>query len=540
MIEEAFHLLRTAPLAHLAIYYIGVLPFIMAMLFFWSDMSRSGSAASRAVPGALGVGGAYLWMKVWQALFTRQMWRRLNPDGDMPRLTPLRFLRATSAQLLLHATAMPVLLFSAIIAVPFGWAFAFYQNVTVFAYTSEFEDRTLRRLTSKASRQTHFLPMAHHVMLFHLSLFSLFVLINTAMLLASLPWLVKFVTGVHSVFTTNPGAAIFNSTFLAASVAIAFACLGPLFKTFYVLRCFYGLSRETGTDLLGKLHYIQKAQKVLLIAVLACGWLAVPEKISAQEESAAPVSVKPSDLEASIGKVIQRSEYQWRLPREEGANSGMEEDGMVGRFFQRVGSSLKGFMSDVFKAIRDLFKGKSVPSGSSGPGWFNNLGFLAGLGSLKGILVIASVIALIVLLGLLVRAMVNRRSEDFIDEGEGGMGEVDLESEEILADQLPEDAWMKLAREQLAKGEHRLALRALFLANLAHLAERGVIKIIKSKTNRDYRSEVERKARGEASVIEAFGANVRTFDRVWYGMHPVDDAVFEAFSTNYERVKSNE
>ena len=47
LLEEAFHLLRLAPASTLAIYYLGSLPFILALLFFWSDMSRSAFAAQR-------------------------------------------------------------------------------------------------------------------------------------------------------------------------------------------------------------------------------------------------------------------------------------------------------------------------------------------------------------------------------------------------------------------------------------------------------------------------------------------------------------
>ena len=41
LIEEAVHLLRRAPGPVLAIYYFGSLPFVLALLYFWADMSRS-------------------------------------------------------------------------------------------------------------------------------------------------------------------------------------------------------------------------------------------------------------------------------------------------------------------------------------------------------------------------------------------------------------------------------------------------------------------------------------------------------------------
>ncbi len=51
MIEEAVHLLRSAPASLLCAYYLGTLPFALGLLYFWADMSR-GSFAERRLPVA--------------------------------------------------------------------------------------------------------------------------------------------------------------------------------------------------------------------------------------------------------------------------------------------------------------------------------------------------------------------------------------------------------------------------------------------------------------------------------------------------------
>ena len=122
-------------------------------------------------------------------------------------------------------------------------------------------------------------------------------------------------------------------------------------------------------------------------------------------------------------------------------------------------------------------------------------------------------------------------------DDETDTGVINLESEELLADELPEDEWLKMAREQVEKGEPRLAVRALFLACLAHLAARSFLRIVKSKSNRDYRSELQMKARGQQQVLDSFSDNVRMFECVWYGMHEPTDALLMAFTENYERIK---
>ena len=44
IIEEAVHILRSAPGSLLSVYYIGSVPFILGLLYFWADMSRSAKA----------------------------------------------------------------------------------------------------------------------------------------------------------------------------------------------------------------------------------------------------------------------------------------------------------------------------------------------------------------------------------------------------------------------------------------------------------------------------------------------------------------
>jgi hypothetical protein len=95
-----------------------------------------------------------------------------------------------------------------------------------------------------------------------------------------------------------------------------------------------------------------------------------------------------------------------------------------------------------------------------------------------------------------------------------------------------------MAREQLAAGDLRLALRALYLASLAHLAERGLVKLEKFKSNRDYEREVLRRARALPEVRDAFSDNVGAFDRAWYGLHEVTRDGVSRFEQNLERIRT--
>jgi hypothetical protein len=114
----------------------------------------------------------------------------------------------------------------------------------------------------------------------------------------------------------------------------------------------------------------------------------------------------------------------------------------------------------------------------------------------------------------------------------------DLNDEHVAADQLPVDGWLKLAQELAAQGEPRLALRALYLACLAALAEREWIRIRKSKSNREYERELARRAHSRPGLLENFTQAVLVFERAWYGRHEVTPEGLDWFQAHYERIKT--
>ena len=69
LIDEAVHLLRRAPAGLLAVYYVGAMPFVLGLLYFWADMSRSAFAEKHLAASALGLAGLFIWMKCCQSVF---------------------------------------------------------------------------------------------------------------------------------------------------------------------------------------------------------------------------------------------------------------------------------------------------------------------------------------------------------------------------------------------------------------------------------------------------------------------------------------
>ena len=133
-----------------------------------------------------------------------------------------------------------------------------------------------------------------------------------------------------------------------------------------------------------------------------------------------------------------------------------------------------------------------------------------------------------------------RWMRQYVEDADGGAGAIDLEAEDVFAGELEEDEWLVLAREKVDAGEYRLAIRALFLACLATLSERKLVRLERSKTNRDYQRELELKARGERGVQSDFVASTVAFEETWYGDHEAGPPQVDRVQGYFRRLAGRE
>lgn len=555
LLEEAFHALRVAPLSVLALYYVGSVPFVLALFYFWADMSRSSYASQDAALASLLVGAAYFWMKIWQAVFCRQMWTQLNAGDESLAWSRERVFGYLAAQVLIQSTAIPVLAGALICMVPLAWVYAFYQNVSALGLTQDYGNEPLRHLTRDAVRQSHWAWGSNHLLLVVLMVFSLFVWMSVMITAVYLPMLAKMLLGIDSVFTMNPVATLMNSTFVFGTVLLVFLCVSPLTKTLYVIRCFYGQSRTTGADLLSRLAALKKGGeelhsggssknhlgRVVLLFLLVAVSAAQTEAFAVPSPEIGPSAGKggmvssdrasPEEFVEAVKDTLKAKHFQWRLSREETKDG---EGGGVKGFVKSLLESAVSLAKKGFKMAGELLerlfggnKEKKVMGGFKGWEEFDLIGSISTM-------VLAVFIVLVV-----VKMIIGRRAQAGVQEARAEVaGVIDLESEAVVATQLPEDEWMRMAREKIGKGEYRLAVRALFLASLAHLGERGLLKVARFKSNNDYHGELSLKARSMPEVIDAFSENVGLFEWVWYGLHEAGDDLVEHFTSNYERITS--
>jgi hypothetical protein len=547
LLEEATHLLRTLSPAALASYYVGTLPLVLGVLYFCADMSRSPFADQHLASASLGLAALFLWMKFWQSYFIRNV-RSVLSGSPPPVLTGPQRARILATQAALQPLGLFLLPLAFILTLPSAWVYAFFQNLTVL---SDGDTSDLRPLVSRSIRQARLWPRQNHVVFALLLTFGFCVFLNWATLCFILPGLVKMLFGIESVFTRNP-ITLLNTTFFAVIFGMTYLCVDPIAKAVYALRCFYGESLASGEDLKSELKQFSALNRMaacllLLLALAATGstaraiaWQGQSEGIPALLEATqdpptrSPASVSPDELERAIKQVAQESKYAWRMPREKLAEAENDHQGVIDRFLDRAGKMVRQWLKDfgqwLDRWMRKLFfRQRQFGSGGSGYGWIMTQELL--IYGLAGA-------ALLALGYVAYRIWQNRAPKKVAVASEPILPVPDLRDENLGAEQLPEDGWTRLARELLAKGELRLALRAFYLASLAHLAQRNLIRLEKFKSNHEYERELRRRAHSLPALLSAFGENVISFDRSWYGLHQIDSEQVGAFAANLERMRA--
>ena len=526
-IEAALHLLRARP-AVLLSYYLGSVPCLLSLLFFWADMSQGAFARAHLIESSLGVAALYLWMKCWQTVFASKLRAQLLMEPEAP-WTAARITRLALVQSALQPFGLFLRLLAAQILLPYIWTYAFFQSAGILG---DGTNPSVRAVLRAARKQAGLWWQETHLALLCLFGFAFFIWLNVTTVCALLPFAFKTFLGIETPLTRNVWA-MFNSTFFAATFAATYLCFDPLRKAVFVLRQFHGDSRLSGDDLRVGLKALRRRVPgaAAALALVCAGLGATP--LTARAAEPPPARVESTSLNESLDRVLQQREYAWRLPREAGPE---EQDSWLATFFKSVGKKLFSWIKQVGKVLgkivdwlRDLFEpaAKDHAAHSGGLDWPRTARWT----------LIVLVAALAGLLGVLLwRWRESRRGA--VATAQPLASVPDLNEESVTADQLPEDGWLQLARELMERGERRLALRASYLAGLAHLGHRELLRIARHKSNRDYDRELRRRARGNTSLLDAFDENLEAFERSWYGEHAVTPDTLGSFSQNLERIRA--
>jgi hypothetical protein len=525
LLEDAVALLRRTPAEAFLIYLAGAIPFWLGVLYFLSDMSHDAYAPRHISEASLGIALLYVWMKCWQTAFAARLRSLLSERVPAP-WTLVRVLRLVATQAAWQPWGFLVRTLAANVIIPYGWTVFFFQNLTVLGDGTDHE----RTPAARALALARFEPLCGHRALGALWVFGIFVWLNVCAVLGVAPLALKMFFGIETDFSRSLDAFL-NTTFLTGSFALASLILDPLWKAIFVLRCFRGGALRTGEDLAVELKHARATLRAPLVAMivllLASGALA-----PVRADTPLPAKVEASELDQRIGEVLERREYAWRAPREEVPEE--RDTGWFRSWLRSIGTAIqKSFAAlarTIVQAVEQFFKKLFGNAPSAGGGSWDWAGAAKAL--------------LVVLLGACVGMLgwalwrLFRKPPRALAASVVARPVPDLRSEHVVADQLPEDGWLALARDHAASGEFQLALRAAWLASLAHLGQRELLRIARHKSNRDYDRELRRRARAHVALLVAFDENLLVFERAWYGRHEVTPGDFEVFTGNHERIRA--
>src|SRR5262249_55937556 len=151
------------------------------------------------------------------------------------------------------------------------------------------------------------------------------------------------------------------------------------------------------------------------------------------------------------------------------------EKSVVAQFFERASALVKKWLRDAWDWVDEWLRK-----------WFSRAGSRSHSASDSGWMVWSKILlygllllAVLGLIALLVYILRERQREAKVVATEPIQPAPDVADESVGPERLPEDGWVRLARDLVERGELRLALRAFYLATLAHLAARNLITLAK-------------------------------------------------------------
>ncbi|WCJ60850.1 DUF4129 domain-containing protein [Fontisphaera persica] len=527
LLEEALALLRRLPAPAWASYAAGVVPFVLGLLFFWGEMSQSALAERHLATAALGMALLFVWLKAWQAVFCDAL-LALQGCQAAQNWSLHRVARMVILQAAVQPWGFLAIPLALVAALPFAWVWAFFQNLSVVGHGHQ---SSLRATVLEAWRCACWAPRQNHYLLSLLTLTALVVLLNWISAFALVPYLLKAWLGIETWFTRS-SVAYWNLTFFATVGALTWVTMDPLMKAVYTLRCFYTQARTSGADIKAELRRLQSAFTPLWLLWLGLLPLGACASENTPQITPPSGSLPAAQLDQALDRTLQQREFTWRMPRVETKASAGDNAGFLSAFFEEIAATIDAWWQGVsltldrFERWLDRLLGRRRL-----PGWTPDSDGVQTdwLSPLRVILVL--------LLGVMLFVLVKwlwRRHRQRLQTALAGQAAVetpaprpDLQKEEVSPALLPEEEWLAMSRDFAARGEWRLALRALYLSALAGLARRELLALARGKSNREYVRELARKTHQHPGLLEPFQGLMQDFERVWYGRHAADAQLYQ-------------
>jgi hypothetical protein len=482
LLDESAGLLRALPASAWTVWLATTLPFVWGLLDFIEQLARSAFAAELLLPKSLALVVLYWVKNLGQAHFVRECEALLR--GERRPATVRDWLRTALVQAAVQPWRFLLLPAASLLVVPLPWLAGFFRYAGAAAL--EHPSGILR--TAWNAGRGH--ARAQAVAMSMLLLFWILLYVNFAALWFLLPFLAKAFFGWETEFLRLAARLINLATLLVTAVLATFA-LEPLQNAMAAVRAFYLRAESGAGDLFSLLR--RTAAAALLFAFL------VPSAAIAQP---AEPRLDEQQLESRIEQVLRQPEFAWRMPKQESeSNSG---------WLEALARGLEQAIEFLRKMYLALFGEDDPADGRDGSGWSLSAGQLQSLMGIAGVLIVAMAIMLL---------WNSRRRGPAPHAAAAGTAAAitDLADEAVTPQMRPEHEWLRAAEEMFARGEHRLAIRALHLAGLRHLGERGWITLAPAKTGHEYGAELARRLRDLPEARARYAHGLRAYEEVWYG-----------------------
>lgn len=504
VLEEATGLLRALPARSWVLWLAGVLPFTLALVDFLLEMSRGVFSDEQIVGRSLLLAALFLWKHVAQGLFSHDCLQVLRgAPADFP--SPAAIARLVLVQAAWQPWRAPGLLLAAVAVVPFPWLAAFLRNVGLAAI--ERERGYVREAWTFAREDTR----PHSLALLILSLCWLLLFANLLVMWFVVPMLLKSFFGLESELSRLGERLLNLSTFIVTAV-LTFAALEPVSGALAAVRAFYAKAKRGGEDLRGALRRLAAA---VLVGVVLLGSVS---PIAAQDKP-----IDKSTLDRRIDDVLRDSEFSWRMPK---ADNQKGDSSWLRDLFAAIGRWIR-WLFDFYKR---LFPDVSPFGGPGDARWSADPRLL------RWAIIGAALLAL----ACVVMIVLSRRKDFQRKQSPQAVAvapTVDLLDENVSAGQLVEDEWLRMADSHAAAGDFRLAMRALHLAGLRYLGEKGAVTLQPAKTSMEYGRELARRLRDAPPAIDSFGVGLRQYEGVWYGFSLAGPESYQALRLTWEHLR---
>jgi len=503
ILEEATGLLRALPARSWVLWLAGTLPFTWVLIDFLMQMSRSVFGAEQIVEKSLLLAVLYVVKHVAQGLFSHDCLQVLRGDRvALPSAAAVA--RLALVQAAWQPLRMPGLTLAGIAVIPFPWAAAFLRNVGLSAVERE------RGFVREAWRLGQGDTRAHSVALLILFLCWLLLFVNLLVMWFLVPMLLKSFFGVETEFT-RLADRLLNATTVLVTAVITFAALEPVSGALAAVRAFYAKARRGGEDLRGALRRL--AAGVLAGALL----LGAVAPLPAQERP-----IDKAALDRQIDDVLRDPEFAWKMPKAAGETG---DKAWLRDMFTAIGDWAR-WIYDFYKR---LFPDSAPGSDMGNPRWGVDAKLLRW--AMIGAAVLAAACVVMILL--------SRRKEKSKKTAAAGVAvpAVNLEDENVSAEQLVEDEWLRMADQCAAAGDFRLAMRALHLAGLRYLGEKGLVTLQPAKTGMEYARELARRLRDVPLALDGFGSGLRQYEGVWYGFGAAGPDTYQSLRGTWEAMR---